>query len=203
MNEAYKQIKELIIPEKTITENCIYLYDYYKKNEISEHVIRVGEKAVELGSRSNFKIDELMTAAYLHDISGVIDRKKYLDIVDMEKIEVCDEEKKYPLLLHQKISRNIAEKCFDIDSENVLSAIECHTTLKAHASLFDMIIFISDKLEWDQKDKPGYYDEVNNAIGLSIKDGVAKFLEYQMKNKESMLIIHPWLNNAFIDICKK
>lgn len=42
-------------------------------------------------------------------------------------------EEKYHFLLHQRISKIIAEERFGIDDAEILSAVECHTTLKKNA----------------------------------------------------------------------
>jgi HD superfamily phosphohydrolase YqeK len=35
---------------------------------------------------------------------------------------------------------------------DILDSISCHTTLKANPAKLDMLLFISDKIKWDQKE---------------------------------------------------
>lgn len=193
MNQYYLELKSMILAEDTIKGNCLRLYTHYGKAAIKEHVIRVSKKAIEIAHGVGLDTGAFETAAYLHDISGVIDRKHYLAIVEAEGIDVLEEERIFPMLLHQKISRNIAEKLFDIRNSEVLNAIECHTTLRPASSIFDKILFLSDKLEWDQKHRPLYFESVEESLHQSIDAALKTYLEYRMNNREDMLILHPWL----------
>jgi HD superfamily phosphohydrolase YqeK len=83
----------------------------------------------------------------------------------MEKGWHIDEaENKYPFLLHQRISKTIAEQDFGVTDEQILSAVECHTTLKTNPSAYDMALFIADKLAWDQEGEAPFYSAVNDAL---------------------------------------
>ncbi len=53
--------------------------------------------------------------------------------------------------MHQRISKMIAEQEFSITDEQILSAIECNTTLKMNPFAYDMALFIADKPAWDQE----------------------------------------------------
>lgn len=43
----------------------------------------------------------------------------------------------------------MAEEVFHIKDQEILSAIECHTTLKPKSRLLDKVLFISDKISWE------------------------------------------------------
>jgi len=58
--------------------------------------------------------------------------------------------------LHQRISKEIAYGYFHIEDEDILSAIKCHTTLKKEINDYNKIIFLADKLAWDQGGIPPY-----------------------------------------------
>ena len=57
--------------------------------------------------------------------------------------------------------------CFD---PAVLSAIGCHTTLKANPGPLDLLVFLADKLAWDQPGGPPYAAAVQAAVGLPVYD---------------------------------
>ena len=44
--------------------------------------------------------------------------------------------------------------------EETLNAICCHTTLRKHATKMDLVLFVADKIEWDQNGTPPYLVEV-------------------------------------------
>lgn len=55
-------------------------------------------------------------------------------------------EEKYHFLLHQRISTIIANEEFDIKDQDILSAVQCHTTLKKDANDYDKAVFLADKI---------------------------------------------------------
>lgn len=64
-------------------------------------------------------------------------------------IDILEEERKYSRIIHQKLSKAMAQEIFLIDDTDILSAIECHTTLKSDSTLTDKILFISDKISFN------------------------------------------------------
>jgi predicted HD superfamily hydrolase involved in NAD metabolism len=201
MNSYYEKIVVLINPHKTLIENCEMIYNLYGKQKLFEHVRNVSNIALELVKFREIPTSEVIVASYLHDIGCIIDMNDYKQIVVEEKIKLLEEEKKHPILLHQKISKDIAIKCFGIETNSILSAIECHTTLKSNPSLFDMILFIADKLEWDQSERPEYLNSIERTLKYSIEEAVKQYLVYKMEHKETMLAVHPWMFNAYNDLC--
>lgn len=69
-------------------------------------------------------------------------------------------ERKFPMIIHQKLSRVIAKEIFKVEDEEILNAICCHTTLRKHATKMDLVLFVADKIEWDQKGTPPYLIEI-------------------------------------------
>ena len=181
----------------SIKNNCLRIYHTFGKHEIEEHVDRVAKRAAVIGRQYGIMNDEIEIASYLHDISGITKKEYYSRMAKEEGIEVLSEEEKYPLLMHQKISKDIADKCFGIKSKEILSAIECHTTLKGSASVFDMVLFISDKLDWDQSGDPPWRRIIENGLDVSIEEATYRYIEYQIMKKEKLLVVHPWLENAY------
>ena len=64
------------------------------------------------------------------------------------------------MIIHQKLSKVIAKEIFKVDDEEILNAICCHTTLRKHATKMDLVLFVADKIEWDQNGAPPYLAEV-------------------------------------------
>jgi HD superfamily phosphohydrolase YqeK len=107
------------------------------------------------------------------------------------------EEKLFPMIIHQKISKEIAEKIFEITDKEILNAIECHTTLKANPSKLDMILFIADKIKWDREGEPPYLGITEFNLKTSLESGVMVFINYLMENKKELKIMHPQLIEAY------
>lgn len=98
--------------------------------------------------------------------------------------------------MHQRISKEIAYGYFHIEDEDILSAIECHTTLKKEMNDYDKIIFLADKLAWDQGGIPPYYQQLKNAINISLDKGYYWFISYQFETHQ-LLMPHIWLLEAY------
>ena len=94
--------------------------------------------------------------------------------------------------MHQRISKEIAYDYFHIKDEDILSAIECHTTLKKEMNDYDKIIFLTDKLAWDQGGIPPYYQQLKEAINISLDKGCYWFISYQFETHQ-LLMPHTWL----------
>ncbi|HZU86929.1 MAG TPA: bis(5'-nucleosyl)-tetraphosphatase (symmetrical) YqeK, partial [Anaerolineaceae bacterium] len=115
-----------------------------------EHSLAVAMQARILAQRFGVDENRAQLAAWLHDISAVIPDSERLAAALRYQLEVLPEEAAYPLILHQKLSLVLAQQEFGVNDEGVLSAIGCHTTLKAQFSKLDLVLFVADKLAWDQ-----------------------------------------------------
>lgn len=174
----------------------------HNRFRIAEHSLRVAEKSKILAKQ--YGVDEKLAdaAGLLHDIGGVYANEKRVDITKALGITVLPEEDKLPLILHQKISKVMAQQIFNIHSNDVLNAIGCHTTLKANASLLDMILFVADKIEWDQEGLPPYIEELEKSTSISIEFAAFTYIKHQWDNRENLKVIHPWLEEAYKDLEK-
>ena len=166
----------------------------------AEHCKAVAAEAKRLAER--FRCDSLQAeqAGYLHDISVVIPDEKRLDFADNHRIDVLSEEAAFPMILHQKLSVVIAREIFQVSDTQVLSAIGCHTTLKAGASLLDKIVFLADKIAWDQDGIPAYLHEMRTALDRSLDAAVLVYLDYLWNRRSQLRVIHPWLVEARQDL---
>lgn len=173
------------------------------RHVIAEHTIRVAEKACEIAKKFGVDGTSARIAGLLHDISGVIPNDKRLNAARLLNVDVLPEEERLPLILHQKLSKVMAQEVFGIDDTSILNAIECHTTLKANASMLDMVLFVADKIEWDQKGIPPYIKEVNDGLGISIERAAFSYIKYQWENRANLKVIHPWLEDAYKDLYKQ
>ena len=106
---------------------------------------------------------------------------------------------KYHFLLHQRISRILAEKQFGIHDPDILDAVECHTTLKKNAGLYDKVIFIADKISWDQEGLPPYYDTLKQLAKQSPDEACFFYISYQFDHN-LLLMPHRWIREAFEDL---
>ncbi len=128
----------------------------YNKEITYKHSIRVANEARKIAEMFHENEEKVAIAAYLHDISAIFPNEERIAVAEEFGIEILQEERKFPMIIHQKLSRLIAKEVFKVEDEEVLNAISCHTTLRKNATKMDLILFIADKIEWDQKGTPPY-----------------------------------------------
>lgn len=159
------------------------------------HLIAVAKTNGEIAEIYNLNKDKCIMGGLLHDISTVIKPNDMLEYAQKYNMEIDEAESKYSFLLHQRISKLLACDFFHITDNKILSAIECHTTLKNNPTKYDMALFIADKLSWDKEGKPPYYNAVKVALQASLEKASLVYIDYIIENN-MVLYPHQWLLNA-------
>lgn len=165
------------------------------KRRTLEHVTAVAETNKKIAEKFGLDKNICIISGYLHDISTVVNPKDMLNYMKDNNLFIDEAEIKYHFLLHQRVSKLLAKEFFCIEDERVLSAIECHTTLKSNPSQYDMALFIADKLSWDQEGTPPFYDAVSLNLSISLESACLSYINYIIDNN---IILHPhsWLLEA-------
>lgn len=163
--------------------------------ELIEHSKEVAEECYKLGELFSVDPIKCYVSGLLHDVGGIIDTKDRVIVAESLGLELFNEENEFPLIIHQKLSSYCAHTAFKIESEDVLQAIKCHTTLRKNYSLLDLIVFVADKVRWDQKGEPPYLNNLNKYIKDKNLEGAAKYyIDYIMAN--GIKVYHPWIVEA-------
>ena len=120
------------------------------KNNLNEeryiHTLGTAECAKELANKFNLNSEKAYMAGLLHDCAKCFSNEKLLDIIHQHlNVEEC-EMLNYKTL-HAPVSAYIAEKEFQIDDKEILSAIRWHTLGKLDMTDFEKIVFLADKIE--------------------------------------------------------
>jgi predicted HD superfamily hydrolase involved in NAD metabolism len=202
MNNIFKNITEDFILTGDIKQD---VYSFLIKNKrfiIAEHSLHVAKRAKLIAKQYSLDEESAEISGLLHDIGGVYSNEERIEICKALGIDILPEEEKLPLILHQKISKIMAKEIFNIDSEEILTAISCHTTLRANSSTMDKVLFIADKIEWDQAGEPPYTNEIKAALDISLEKAAFSYIEYLLGNKERLKVVHPWLEEAYLDLRK-
>ena len=165
-----------------------------------DHCFDVAQEAQRIAHLYGADPQAALLSGYLHDISAVIPNHERIAVSRSLGLEVLPEEEAFPMIIHQKLSRVIAEELFGIRNLNVLSAIECHTTLKSGASLMDKILFVADKLAWDQPGVPPYREAMLNQLDVSLDDAAFAYIHHLWQQRERLKVVHPWLKAAYDDL---
>lgn len=159
------------------------------------HSIEVANYAKDISCKYSIRSELAEVSGLLHDISAVIPNNKRIEVANILGIEIYDEERKMPLIIHQKISKVIAQDIFKINDTSILSAIECHTTLKKEPSKLDLLLFVSDKIKWDQDGNPPYLEGLLYNLDKSLEHSALYYIDYLLQNE--IKVIHPWLKDAY------
>ena len=136
-------------------------------------------------------------AGWLHDVSAVFPPQERLEAARALGVEILPEEAAFPLLLHQKLSAVLARELFGVEDAGVLSAIRCHTTLRPGATRLDKIVFVADKLAWDQPGVPPYAAQMRVELARSLDAGTFVYLDYLWERRASLKVVHPWFMAAY------
>lgn len=160
------------------------------------HCANVARTAYQLAER--FGADPIAAEAggWLHDVSAVWPNEQRLAAADALGVEVLPEERPWPKIVHQKLSVVLAREIFDVRDSKVLSAVGCHTTLKAGASPLDKVVFIADKLAWDEPYDAPWHPELREALEKSLDEGCRVYLRYLWEQREQLVVFHPWTVEA-------
>ena len=146
------------------------------KNNLNEeryiHTLGTAECAKELANKFILNSEKAYIAGLLHDCAKCFSNEKLLDIIHQHlNVEEC-EMLNYKTL-HAPVSAYIAEKEFQIDDKEILSAIRWHTLGKLDMTDFEKIVFLADKIEPNTRDKE-YSDKIKAL--LNEPNGINKAL---------------------------
>ena len=182
----HQQVLKNEIKQYLVSKNCEKTY---------YHCMEVGEYAYQLGEKYLTSPAKVSIAGYLHDISAVYPNNQRINVAQKYGIELNEAEMAFPMIIHQKISKSIAKMDFGIEDNEILSAIECHTTLKKNYADIDLVLFVADKIKWDQEGKPPYLDGLLQALNCSLENAAYFYIDYILKH--DIKVVHPWLWDAY------
>ena len=163
--------------------------------DVAIHVKAVSLEAQNLAERFALDANAAELAGILHDIAVIVPNAERVALSRALELPVCPEEEQVPMILHQQHGKVFARDLFGIRDERVLSAIECHTTLKANSSQLDQAVFLADKISWDQPGIPPYLNDLRAALEHGLQAGTRFFLEHLISSP-NLLVVHPWLRDA-------
>lgn len=139
------------------------------------HTLGVAYTSACLAMRYGYSHEKAYLAGLLHDCAKCIDNNKKLELCEKNHIEVNDVEKGNPFLLHAKLGSFLAKAKYEIDDEEILSAIRWHTTGHPGMTMLEKIVFVADYIEPNRKKQPNL-DEVRALCFQDLDKGVKKIL---------------------------
>ena len=180
-----------------VPSDAVRFLALHEQTVTARHCARVATQAGDLAERFGVARKDAETAGWLHDISAVIPNAQRLQAALENGLEVLPEERVFPMILHQKLSAFIARELFGVSDAAVLNAIGCHTTLKQDASPLDKVVFVADKIAWDQPGAPPYLGDLEAALETSLDAAARVYLEFLWRQRGRLPVLHPWVADAY------
>ena len=125
----------------------------YEKLKISldearyEHTLGVMYTAGCMAMAFGYDVNKAMLAGLLHDCAKCMSHNERLILCEKYDVVVTTSELENKALLHAKAGAILAKIEYDICDEEILHAIEVHTTGEPNMSMLDKIIYIADYIE--------------------------------------------------------
>jgi len=163
----------------------------------AEHVERVAQEAMRVAHRFGEDPEAAATAGWLHDVSAVFPSAERAVVARQFGLPVLPEEDEFPMILHQKLSVVLGRELFGVTDPVILGAVGCHTTLRRDPTRLDLVLFVADKLAWDQAGVPPFLDQVVAGLQHSLEDGALAYLAWMHQHRAALRVVHPWLREAY------
>ena len=107
---------------------------------------------VELAKRYNLDVKKAELAGLLHDCAKCKTNDELKEIIDKFLDDVDKNELKNYKTLHAPVGAYYAKEKFNIEDNEILSAIRWHTLGRVNMTTFEKIIFLADKIEKNTRD---------------------------------------------------
>ena len=197
MYKLFTQLMEGIQLTGDMRSNMAAFLVHQGYSKTVAHSVRVAAEAKRLAAQFGEDKRQSEVAGLLHDVSAVFPNEQRIRIARQLGVDVLIEEEVAPMILHQKLSAVMAKEIFGITDEAVLSAIGCHTTLKADASMLDKVVFIADKIAWDQPGTPLFLKGILVGLERSLDEGALYYLRYLWQQRNTLPVVHAWFVDAY------
>ncbi len=177
-----------------IQNNALKLLSMHGLDDVAEHTLKVANEAKKIAACFGESEEKAFVAGLLHDIGNVIPLDNRISFCNDLELQMFEEEKLVPSMLHPKLSSTIASEVFQVDTD-ICNAIECHSTLKAHAGKLDLVLFVADKVSWDIIYNGEFIEEMLDGLEVSLERSAIAYLKYLCNGKAKVL--HPWTIEAY------
>lgn len=123
-----------------------YLKDNLKPSRYG-HTLGVVNTAIKLAEIYGEDINKAKIAALCHDVAKNMNYEDMKIIMDEEGITLSLEEENSKELWHSIVAPVLGKRIFEIQDEEILSAMRWHTTGKENMTKLEKIIYLADLIE--------------------------------------------------------
>lgn len=170
-----------------------------------EHSVNVMYEAVILAERFHLNEKKVRVAALLHDCGREVPVQEAAEVAREMGIKVDSVQEASPILLHASIGKVLAQKKYGVEDEEILRAIELHTTGGKDMTSLEMAVFLADMIEpgRTQKNVNKLRQLVCKNLELAMLETIKSNMFFLMQNNRG---IHPrciecwnWLINERLE----
>mgnify|MGYP004567336233 FL=1 len=111
------------------------------------HTLGVAYTAANLAAVHNADEDKALLAGLLHDCAKFYETEEQITLCEKAGIPLTETERLNPALIHGKLGAFYAETKYQVDDEEILSAIRYHTTGHPDMTVLEKIIYLADYIE--------------------------------------------------------
>jgi predicted HD superfamily hydrolase involved in NAD metabolism len=111
------------------------------------HSVRVARLAERLAYSHGESTAAARTAGMLHDLARLYSAERLLTECAARGMAIDAFERRNPIVLHARLSAELARENFGVRDPAILSAISRHTVAAAEMSRLDAILYLADGLE--------------------------------------------------------
>lgn len=170
---------------KNLEERLWKKFQESNDEEIEErfkHSLNVAKRAVEIVEENNLDIDKekIYIAGLIHDYAKFLTMEDFYNVVNEFNLDSNILEMNFKVL-HSILGPYVIRKELGIEDEEILRAVEFHTTGKANMDLFTEVLFVADFTEVGREG----VEEVRKVAKTDLKKAVAMILDFKI-NKSIM-----------------
>ena len=139
------------------------------------HSRGVAEEAYRLAVHYGLNFQKAYMAGILHDCAKCLDEDTSFELCEKYGIKLDRVLREQPELIHSFLGAEMARHDFDIEDEEILSAIRYHTTGRPNMSELEKIIYLADFFEPSRKPFEGIetirslaYTDLNRAMDFAL-----------------------------------
>ena len=121
------------------------------KKELDEnryhHTLGVMYTSASMAMRYDVDVQKALYAGLLHDCAKCIPSDKKIRLCEKYGLPVSSVERENPSLLHARLGAYLAHEKYGVKDEEIIYAIESHTTGRPGMSMLEKIVYIADYIE--------------------------------------------------------
>lgn len=156
-----------------------------------EHTLGVADTAACLAMCYGEDIQRARITGMLHDCAKCLPDDEILKQCEKRGLIITETQRKMPFLLHGMLGACYAKERYGVTDEEMLHAIEFHTTGHPNMTLLEKIIFLADYIEPGRKQIPGLdfirstaFTDLDRAIYQTLKNTLKYLMSEENQTSE-------------------